>query len=84
MVNICRQYLANLTQGLYILNDEFHRENMIRYQDVHQLVLHLNTAKNDISNLQVAMNTLLSQNATAAHIVGSTGTGSVSCRGMPH
>lgn len=72
--------MANITQGLYILNDEFHRENMIRYQDVHKLVLELSTARNDIANLQTAVNALLGKNVTAAQIVSGIG-GSVSCAG---
>ncbi|KAK3585721.1 hypothetical protein CHS0354_020289 [Potamilus streckersoni] len=54
-----REYLGNLTRGLYILNNEFHAEQVIRYQDVHRLVMELDGVKHNIAVLKSSLNQLL-------------------------
>ena len=54
-----REFLGNLTRGMYILNDDFHKESSTRYQDVHNLVLELNAVKNNMTSLQSQVNKLL-------------------------
>ncbi|KAL3883447.1 hypothetical protein ACJMK2_029708 [Sinanodonta woodiana] len=54
-----REYLGNLTRGLYILNNEFHAEQVVRYQDVHKLVTELDGVKHNIAVLKNSLNQLL-------------------------
>ncbi|KAH3734492.1 uncharacterized protein LOC127850665 [Dreissena polymorpha] len=63
-----REYLRNITQGLYILNNDFHRENLIRYQDVHRLVLELNEARSNISTLGALVEALITASANSTLI----------------
>jgi len=57
-----RQFLGNLTRGLYILNDEYRKEALDRSHDVHQLELGISQTKNSMTQLQDAVNKLLSIN----------------------
>ena len=73
-----REFLGNLTRGMYILNDDFHKESSTRYQDVHNLALELGTIKQDMALLQSSVNKLLglpvTQNTSVSNpVVATTG-----------
>ena len=53
-----REFLGNLTRGLYILNDDFHKESNIRYKDVHNLAVSLDDVKTKMTALQNQVNQL--------------------------
>ena len=59
MVCSFREFLGNLTRGLYILNDDFHKESNIRYKDVHNLVVSLDDVKAKMTALQTQVNQLM-------------------------
>ena len=67
-VLIFREFLGNLTRGLYILNDDFHKESSTRYQDVHNLVIELGDVRVKMAALQAQVNQLLGipSNSTTA------------------
>ena len=93
LVHIHRTRLSNLTQGIYNINDNFHKENLVRLQDVHNLQLEVADAKNDIaalSNLVSALLTQTTNSSMASQVMsiaqglnglGTSGSG-VSCTGM--